>query len=54
MTDRPGHDRYAIDPNRIHKELGWQPSINFENNLEKTVKWYLDNRNWCAIVKLAA
>ena len=47
VTDRPGHDaRYAIDPSRIRKELGWQPSINFENNLEKTVKWYLDNRNW--------
>ena len=47
VTDRPGHDsRYAIDPSRIRNELDWQPAINFELNLEKTVKWYLDNRDW--------
>ena len=47
VTDRPGHDaRYAIDPSRIRNELGWQPTINFEQNLEKTVKWYLENRDW--------
>ena len=47
VTDRPGHDaRYAIDPSRIRNELGWQPAINFEQNLEKTVKWYLNNQDW--------
>ena len=47
VTDRPGHDaRYAIDPSRIRKELGWQPTTNFEQNLEKTIKWYLENQNW--------
>ena len=47
VTDRPGHDaRYAIDPSRIRNELGWQPTFNFEQNLEKTVKWYLENRDW--------
>ena len=47
VTDRPGHDaRYAIDPSRIRDELGWQPSVTFEQNLEKTVQWYLDNQDW--------
>ena len=47
VTDRPGHDtRYAIDPSRIRKELGWQPTINFEQNLENTIKWYLENQKW--------
>lgn len=47
VTDRPGHDaRYAIDPTRISKELGWHPSVTVEEGLEKTVQWYLDNRDW--------
>ena len=47
VTDRKGHDmRYAIDPTFIHNELGWLPETKFENGLEKTVRWYLDNRTW--------
>ena len=47
VKDRPGHDqRYAIDPSRIKKELGWQPSVTLEQGLEKTVQWYLDNKHW--------
>ena len=47
VTDRPGHDaRYAIDPDRITRELGWQPSVTVEAGLRRTVRWYLDNRDW--------
>jgi dTDP-glucose 4,6-dehydratase len=47
VTDRAGHDlRYAIDANKIMKELGWQPSLQFEEGLEKTVDWYLTNEKW--------
>jgi dTDP-glucose 4,6-dehydratase len=47
VTDRPGHDlRYAIDANKLNKELGWQPSLQFEEGLEKTVDWYLANEEW--------
>lgn len=47
VTDRPGHDaRYAIDPTRIREELGWRPSVNVEEGLEKTVRWYLSNEGW--------
>ena len=47
VTDRPGHDaRYAIDPSRIRDELGWRPSVTVEEGLERTVRWYLDNRDW--------
>lgn len=47
VADRPGHDaRYAIDPSRIRKELGWSPTVTIEEGLEKTVQWYLDNENW--------
>ncbi|WP_421982328.1 dTDP-glucose 4,6-dehydratase [Roseibium sp.] len=47
VTDRPGHDmRYAIDPTRIRDELGWKPSVNVEEGLEKTVEWYLTNESW--------
>ena len=47
VPDRKGHDlRYAIDPTFIHKELGWLPETKFEAGLEKTVRWYLDNRSW--------
>ena len=47
VRDRPGHDaRYAIDPSRVRSELGWQPTVSFEQNLETTVQWYLDNQDW--------
>ena len=47
VTDRPGHDmRYAIDPSKIHKELGWLPATKFEDGIKKTIKWYLDNKEW--------
>lgn len=47
VTDRPGHDmRYAIDANKLKSELGWEPSVTFEQGLEKTVQWYLDNDGW--------
>ena len=47
VNDRAGHDfRYAIDSSKIKNELGWEPSLQFEEGLEKTVKWYLDNKEW--------
>jgi dTDP-glucose 4,6-dehydratase len=47
VKDRPGHDlRYAIDATKLNKELGWTPSLQFEEGLEKTVDWYLDNQEW--------
>lgn len=47
VTDRPGHDaRYAIDPSRMRDELGWRPSVTVEEGLRRTVRWYLDNRDW--------
>lgn len=47
VTDRAGHDlRYAIDSTKIKNELGWEPSLQFEEGIEKTVKWYLDNKEW--------
>ena len=47
VTDRKGHDlRYAIDPTKIHNELGWLPETRFEDGLKKTIKWYLDNESW--------
>jgi dTDP-glucose 4,6-dehydratase len=47
VTDRAGHDlRYAIDATKIMKELGWEPSLQFEEGLNKTVDWYLDNKEW--------
>jgi dTDP-glucose 4,6-dehydratase len=47
VKDRPGHDkRYAIDASKLNKELGWNPSLQFEEGLEKTVDWYLSNEEW--------
>lgn len=47
VTDRPGHDRrYAIDANKIKNELGWEPSVTFEEGLSKTIDWYLKNEKW--------
>lgn len=51
VTDRAGHDmRYAIDATLLHEELGWKPSITFEEGLQKTVRWYLDNPEWVEAV----
>lgn len=51
VTDRAGHDlRYAIDADKIKNELGWEPSLQFEEGLEKTVQWYLDNQDWLDLV----
>ncbi len=51
VTDRPGHDlRYAIDSTKLQKELGWKPSLQFEEGLEKTVDWYLSNDEWLSNV----
>ena len=47
VKDRAGHDRrYAIDPTKIRKELGWSPKTKFEDGIQKTIQWYLDNRSW--------
>ncbi|MBP5641778.1 MAG: dTDP-glucose 4,6-dehydratase [Paludibacteraceae bacterium] len=47
VTDRAGHDmRYAIDSRKLQRELGWEPSLQFEEGIEKTVRWYLDNQAW--------
>ena len=47
VTDRKGHDmRYAIDPTKIHEQLGWLPETCFEEGIERTIQWYLDNRKW--------
>ena len=48
VEDRPGHDRrYAIDATKIERELGWRPKESFESGMEKTMRWYLENRAWC-------
>lgn len=55
VTDRPGHDlRYAIDSSKLHNELGWEPSLQFEEGIEKTIKWYLDNQEWLDTVTSGA
>ncbi len=52
VKDRPGHDRrYAIDSTKLRKELGWLPEESFESGLRKTIKWYLDHREWVSRVK---
>lgn len=52
VPDRPGHDRrYAIDCTKAERELGWTPSVTFEDGLERTVRWYLDNRAWVESVR---
>jgi dTDP-glucose 4,6-dehydratase len=52
IKDRPGHDlRYALDASKINKDLGWSPSIKFEEGLSKTIDWYLDNKEWLKSVK---
>jgi dTDP-glucose 4,6-dehydratase len=55
VEDRPGHDRrYAINAEKIHRELGWQPSISFEQGLRQTVQWYLDNSEWVENIRTGA
>ena len=52
VKDRPGHDRrYAIDPSKIEREIGWQPAETFASGIEKTVRWYLENDDWIATVR---
>lgn len=47
VTDRPGHDlRYAIDPSKIEKELGWEPQYDFDSGIRQTINWYLDHKDW--------
>ena len=47
IKDRPGHDkRYAIDASKIKNELGWEPSLQFDEGLSKTIDWYLNNKSW--------
>jgi len=51
VTDRPGHDRrYAIDAGKIIAELGWKPSVDFEEGMNKTIGWYLHNQDWLSNV----
>ena len=55
VTDRAGHDkRYAIDASKLEAELGWKPSITFEQGLERTVDWYLQNQEWVSKVTSGA
>jgi dTDP-glucose 4,6-dehydratase len=55
VKDRPGHDlRYAIDASKINKELGWKPSVTFEEGLAKTIDWYLENEEWLSNVTSGA
>jgi len=47
VKDRPGHDkRYAIDATKLNKDLGWKPSVTFEEGLSKTIDWFLSNKEW--------
>lgn len=51
VSDRKGHDvRYAIDPTKIHEELGWLPETRFEDGIKKTIQWYLKNRSWWEVI----
>jgi dTDP-glucose 4,6-dehydratase len=55
VTDRPGHDlRYAIDATKVNQELGWKPSVTFEQGLEQTIDWYLDNSEWLSRIESGA
>ena len=52
VKDRPGHDkRYAIDFRKIKNELGWEPSVSFEDGLKKTIEWYRNNESWWKNIK---
>ena len=55
VKDRPGHDRrYAIDPAKIEREIGWRPAETFDSGIEKTIRWFLDNDAWVAGVRSGA
>jgi dTDP-glucose 4,6-dehydratase len=55
VTDRPGHDRrYAIDAQKIEKELGWRPAETFDTGIRKTVEWYLEHPDWVAQIQSGA
>lgn len=55
VKDRPGHDRrYAIDPRKLEREIGWQPAESFETGIAKTVRWYLENGDWTSAVRSGA
>ncbi|HRH30279.1 MAG TPA: GDP-mannose 4,6-dehydratase, partial [Aquabacterium sp.] len=55
VTDRPGHDRrYAIDPTKIQRDIGWKPAETFESGIDKTVRWYLENTEWISTVRSGA
>ncbi|UNK18014.1 dTDP-glucose 4,6-dehydratase [Paenibacillus sp. N3/727] len=55
VEDRLGHDRrYAIDPTKIMKELGWEPKYNFETGIQETIQWYLDNKDWWTRIQSGA
>ena len=52
VEDRKGHDRrYAIDPNKIKNELGWEPDTDFEEGINKTIQWYFENQQWLNHIK---
>ncbi len=52
VPDRPGHDcRYLLNSEKIHSELGWKPTIPFEQGLEQTIQWYIENRDWWEIIR---
>ena len=52
VEDRLGHDRrYAIDAGKIKRELGWEPSVKFEEGIKATIRWYLDHKEWIARIK---
>ena len=55
VTDRPGHDfRYAIDPARIERELGWRTAVSFEDGIRRTIRWYLANQHWTEAIRSGA
>jgi dTDP-glucose 4,6-dehydratase len=55
VADRPGHDfRYAIDPGRCERDLGWRPAVAFEDGIRRTVRWYLDHTEWTAAIRSGA
>jgi dTDP-glucose 4,6-dehydratase len=55
VTDRPGHDfRYAIDPTRIERELGWRTTVSFEDGIRRTIRWYLAHQHWTEAIRSGA